>query len=113
MKKLFYIVLTISVFCCKKKQSSINEIVKYYPSKDFFQTNSLVEVDLDTPKLKFKEITHLVNDIHINDSIPYILLKHSDTLIKIMPLRYDWGYRSEKNIIRIIETLSTNLVNTQ
>lgn len=103
MKKLFYFILLAGLVCCCGRKIEENQVVIYYPSKDLFTSNDLIKIDLHNPKLNFKRIKHLINDIHIKDSTPYILIKNKDTIRKIMPLRNDWGYKAGKNILRIVK----------
>ncbi len=85
MKKLFYILLVISLYTCKSKVNRLEKIEQFYPSKELFNEQyGLVEINLETTKLNFKEITNLSERFSENDSVPYLTFKANDTVKKIL-----------------------------
>lgn len=88
-----------SFFCCKNEP----EKILYYPSKDFFESEELVEIDLNNTELNFRGITGLVGKIYKADSIPFIELKDKNTTRKITPFRYDGGMVKLRNVLHITE----------
>jgi len=88
----------MNIVCCNKKQT---KTIIYYPLKEYFNSSKLVKIDLGNPKLNFKKITNLTNNIHSNDSTPYVSIKENDTVKKIIFLRNDWGHIKKRNALRI------------
>ena len=67
--KLVYILLfCLSLFCCQEQKTRM----RYYPSKELYNKLELVEINLDTTSLNFKEITLKVYKVYSKNKRPVI-----------------------------------------
>lgn len=96
---LFLIILISVVSCLKPKQFKTN---LYYPSKQFFDENNMVKINLDSSSLNFKKITNKVISMGYTDSVvPYVQFQKGDTIKNIFLSDVSWGFISSRNRLDI------------
>lgn len=74
------------LFCLFLFYCQVQEETRYYPSKELYDKSELVEINLDTTSLNFKEIKIKVDKIYLKNKRPLISINDNGIQKRILPL---------------------------
>ncbi len=93
----------MTFFNCKTELNKSANKTIFYPSKEFFEKQKVVEIDLEKTNMNFKEIIHFIDGNQSQRVRAFVAIKENNITRKIIPFVDNGGYRKMKNVLQIKE----------